>query len=720
MVLNCITIHDIASYREPVNFHFKKINYFFGSNGSGKTTLSNILGGYIVQDGNEVKSKEEILVYNKKFVESNFDLELKGIFTLGEKSVAKISEVKNLKQEKQEKQDLIEKKEASVSKLKEDIDAGRSSLKEESWKLQQELGTAFPLALIGYRKSKEKFLSKLLEEQTKVVETDILDFNTLEERYTPAFSTEIKSFEKLKTIKLELVSQKESSNILKKKIIGSVDSPIGTFVEYLKNSDWMRSGIDFLEKSDSKCPFCQQKLPSNFEVELSAYFDTTFQNDLNELNEFVTDYDTFIDDLIEDVKDLSDSEIKFIDFESLVQDINRLETTKKLNFSRLEKKQESPSVQIELESVMDICRDINSKINTFNKQIDENNNVCDNQKLAQENFRAQLWKHFVKEAKNAISIFNNLKNSRAKGINGIENTVKLLKDEISKIDKKVTELEQDMSTIQPTIIAINSILEKFGFRGFKLGENEVLPGTYKIIREDGSDAKKTLSEGEYNFITFLYYYYLIYGSHNSSGIQENKVIVIDDPISSLDSNVIFIVSSLVKRLIEDCRKNENGIMQVIILTHNMYFHKEVSFLGSRDKFKKDEAMFGLIRKNEGITYLNEFSENPIQSTYEMLWKDIKDASCSSATCFNNMRRILEHYFQVIGGINYEDCINKFEGEDKLTCQSLISVINDGSHFINDDFVVQFDPDNIQSYKNVFKQVFTKLNQENHYEMMMSR
>ena len=104
----------------------------------------------------------------------------------------------------------------------------------------------------------------------------------------------------------------------------------------------------------------------------------------------------------------------------------------------------------------------------------------------------------------------------------------------------------------------------------------------------------------------------------------------------------------------------------------------------------------------------------------MLWKDIKDASCSSATCFNNMRRILEHYFQVIGGINYEDCINKFEGEDKLTCQSLISVINDGSHFINDDFVVQFDPDNIQSYKNVFKQVFTKLNQENHYEMMMSR
>ncbi|WP_430609784.1 AAA family ATPase [Enterococcus sp. DIV0876] len=93
---------------------------------------------------------------------------------------------------------------------------------------------------------------------------------------------------------------------------------------------------------------------------------------------------------------------------------------------------------------------------------------------------------------------------------------------------------------------------------------------------------------------------------------------------------------------------------------------------------------------------------------------------SSATCFNSMRRVLEHYFQLLGGKNYEKCIDEFEGEDKIVCNALISVINDGSHYVNDDFVIQFDSDSIQRYKEVFKQVFEKLGQLDHYEMMMSR
>ncbi len=35
---------------------------------------------------------------------------------------------------------------------------------------------------------------------------------------------------------------------------------------------------------------------------------------------------------------------------------------------------------------------------------------------------------------------------------------------------------------------------------------------YKIIRPGGMDAKETLSEGEYNFISFLYFYHLVYGA----------------------------------------------------------------------------------------------------------------------------------------------------------------------------------------------------------------
>ena len=83
-----------------------------------------------------------------------------------------------------------------------------------------------------------------------------------------------------------------------------------------------------------------------------------------------------------------------------------------------------------------------------------------------------------------------------------------------------------------------------------------------------------------------------------------------------------------------------------------------------------------------------------------------------------MRRILEHYFQVIGGIKYEECINEFEGEDKLICKALIAFINDGSHSIFDDLVVSFDESSLENYLRVFRLIFERLHHIDHYNMMM--
>ena len=83
-----------------------------------------------------------------------------------------------------------------------------------------------------------------------------------------------------------------------------------------------------------------------------------------------------------------------------------------------------------------------------------------------------------------------------------------------------------------------------------------------------------------------------------------------------------------------------------------------------------------------------------------------------------VKRILEHYFQVIGGIKYEECINEFEGEDKLICKALIAFINDGSHSIFDDLVVSFDESSLENYLRVFKLIFERLHHIDHYNMMM--
>ena len=94
------------------------------------------------------------------------------------------------------------------------------------------------------------------------------------------------------------------------------------------------------------------------------------------------------------------------------------------------------------------------------------------------------------------------------------------------------------TSIQPTINEINTILRSYGFLNF-----EIVPtkeeGFYQIQREDGSIAETTLSEGEITFITFLYYLQLAKGGISEDEVTIERVLVIDDPISSLDSNVLF-------------------------------------------------------------------------------------------------------------------------------------------------------------------------------------
>ena len=85
-----------------------------------------------------------------------------------------------------------------------------------------------------------------------------------------------------------------------------------------------------------------------------------------------------------------------------------------------------------------------------------------------------------------------------------------------------------------------------------------------------------------------------------------------------------------------------------------------------------------------------------------------------------MRRILEHYFMVIGSINYERCINEIEGSDKIICKSLVSLINEGSHSVFDDFIFAPDDSDIENYKRVFRLVFEKLGHIDHYNMMMNK
>jgi wobble nucleotide-excising tRNase len=326
----------------------------------------------------------------------------------------------------------------------------------------------------------------------------------------------------------------------------------------------------------------------------------------------------------------------------------------------------------------------------------------------------------TEEYKTEISKFNNQSSGLETGIANIDKQYKDKIREYKTLDAEIKILNKNVTSIQPTIDEINRVLKYYGFLNF-----EIVPaqdeGFYQIQREDGTVAEATLSEGEITFITFLYYLQLTKGSILEDEINHERVLVIDDPISSLDSNVLFVVSTLIKDIIKRLKEDKGNIRQLILLTHNVSFHKEVSFIDGRTK-TCNKTNFWILRKNDKVTNLQNFKmNNPIQSSYELLWKEFKSEEVKSTlTVQNIMRRIIENYFKLLGKYGDDDLIKKFSTkEEQEICRSLISWINDGSHSINDDLYIELQDRTVEVYKKVFKDIFVLTDHEGHYNMMMN-
>ncbi len=724
-----ISLQNIATYRNYVEINPKKINFIYGSNGSGKTTISNLIGNFNECNDCAIEvenhSNTSILVYNKKFVEQNFSQSnggLKGIFTLGEDSIHLQDKLRDLRVKIQDNKDKIKTKSQTINKLEDDIKEKTNNIKDRSWKVQQEVSKDFSKALVGYKNSKQKFLDQCIKifnkyNFEKLENSSADNFEKLKEKYKVSFSNDIELYEKFSINDMKKIEEIEMSNLLEKVIIGSNDSPISQVIHALENSDWVKQGLDYLEDSNQNCPFCNQIISKKLEQEIKDYFNEEYEQDLKKLNEIKEVYSHCFKEIENNVLFILDVSIPYLNKTLLNKEFEVLKNQYYVNQKIFEEKLRNPSQKTKLKSLIPIIKNVNEMINSMNESIENSNNIIKNKEKEQNSFKEILWIYFVNEVKEDLKKYIKFKKGKIEAIENINQQILDLENENIEVSKEIDEIEINITSVTPTVKNINEILEKFDFKGFKLKENRDQKGTYLILREDGSKANETMSEGEYNFITFLYFYYLVYGSQESTGITSNKIVVIDDPISSLDSNVLFIVSTLVKNLIRDCKENRNGIRQIFNLTHNIYFHKEITFIGSRNNFSPNEVMFGIIRKKDNISYFSTYNNNPIESSYQLMWKELNSEVMSTITSFNTMRRILEFYFNIIGGMDYESCINQFDGTDKILCKSLISGINDGSHFISDDFVIGFDEKNMEDYKRVFRLVFEKLGHVKHYEMM---
>ena len=722
-----ISIKNIASYGETpaVLETDKKINLVYGLNGTGKTTLSN----YLQDQSNACFSccsisglnNEKILVYNQKFVSDNFYQDTqRGIFSLkSENKTAKekidiaTQEINKLKN--QIKNDELKTgSQFDLEKKQEDINSLQTSSEEKTWKIKNDYYGGDRIlefcldGRIGSKKSLFDYISKFKKLDNKPSKS----IEVLKKEAEATQGKNAKSYDEtlVKKVNYDFWNV-ENQEIFKEVIIGNENSQIAELINKLNISDWVKKGKEFLNESKEEneiCPFCQQKtITKELHQEIQDYFDETYQNKITSLENFDKEYWKEY----QAVKNL-ETELLKIDF------INSKEKDFKLlfknfidkvsgNWLKISNKIRHPNIVIDLESSILEQNALNDFLDTIINEIKTHNEKIKNKQKTKEQIVKEFWKtmrwDYDQTIENHIIQNSKLKTEKSE----IENKISEFNRKIDEQKKIIQDEQKEMVNIQDAIDAINSELIFFGLDGFSIvpdGEK-----SYKLKRPNEDIAKfETLSEGEKTVISFLYFLELCKGKENNDEVVTEKIVVIDDPISSLSHMYVFNIAQLI-------RKNffNDDYKQVFILTHNLYFFHELLHKQKDTNTK----LFRLCRSS--FSQLSEMNRKDIQNEYQSYWQILKDYDEGKATeviLANAMRNILERFFGFIEKNDFNELTKELEKDEKNNF--FIRYINKESHSdpINISDSKEIDS---QIFKKAFKKIFEDSGYEAHYNQMMN-
>lgn len=736
-MLKSIIVRDIADYDQAgINLgELKKINFIYGANGSGKTTISS----YLMNSENDryritgcslnwYHQPIDILVFNKEFKEKNFGQgKLPGVFTLGNATKELMDEIENKKKKLEKIAGEGDQNKTTLDKQILEKQSLEDESKEQFWSdTYKKYEDTFKEAFTGYL-TKEKFKAKLLLESNK--QSNLETFDVLQRKANTIFGNHPVTIELIPIVNLNDINQIINHVIWSKVIIGKSNVDISLMIESLEISDWVNQGRQHLSKITSitenrACPFCQQEtISKEFEQKLEQFFDKTYMNDIDTLNTIGLQYRDRVSLLINSLQKISLNQKENlnskIDCDQFNIHLKTLEVQCTGNLELISQKLKEPSKPIELHVLTNEIQSLANLINIANQEIKEHNEIVNNLQNEKTLLVQSIWRFISHEYSSRILKYNGKISGFDRGINALKEKLDNKRKEYRELRFEIENLSSTVTSVEPTIVEINRLLKSFGFKNFELvvaKEN----GFYQIQRQNGEIAENTLSEGEVSFITFLYYLHLAKGGLTENTVTNNRILVIDDPISSLDSGILFVVSSLIKEIIKEVKSDQGSIKQIILLTHNIYFHKEVSFIDGRTK-SENNVNFWIIRKPNQISTLQSFgTNNPILSSYELLWNELKNENIQNIIVIQNvMRRIIENYFKILGKYSDDKLIQSFTTlEEKDICRSLLYWINDGSHGIYDDLEVGSQDKLVDSYKSVFKQIFIQTGHESHYDMMM--
>ena len=602
-----------------------------------------------------------LVVYNKDFINDNLRFLINGkkdgsiksfsSMVIGEDNNKIFEEIETLKESENNLNLQIENLQNQCNQLQHEITIQNDIANERLRERAKHIRTILEISQSSYTIkhiqndintiiNKQNFHQNILSihENTKLINMlkeeakNILSFNV---------KFEIEKFSKLANdskilIETKLIAKQEIENNLRK---------------------WLEEGLKQHENAQ-KCHFCGGDLSANrIQWLLDNLSDDKKDELLNNISSQLAQLRNFYKDIQEIVNFLTrqNSDDFYLDLKGDYE--SKRQTS--IEFSKAILSQIKNIGEVLHEKELDLYKDITFNIPADYSQIlgdtlmqieqiyADNNKKTQNLQSEKQNAKNKIKLHEISTLLRDIRYFQTQDEieQKIKNIEKLSSQKDAKTRQIKYIKEQISHKKALISSEQAGAEKINKYLKShFGNSALEFRAIEENKAEFKIYR-NGAEADN-LSEGECSLVGFCYFMAKLQNADKKS------IIWIDDPISSLDSNHIFFIFSLIDS--ELFENKDLKFNQLFISTHNLDFLKYLKKLKSVSSNKRS---LYIIEKNENgsqIKDMPKFLKNyttEFNYLFEQIYNhknigEIIDEDIKTALVYNfgnNLRKFLEIY-----------------------------------------------------------------------------
>jgi len=696
---------------------FNQFNLVYGWNYSGKTTLSrafqcledgslhgDFTGGafrFSKGDGTTVHStfvgpRPTVLVFNRHFVQRNFR---DGSDMTGANVIAVLGEVN------QALKDRLADLETRLSR----VDAFRTKLRDDKAAIQQKIdddGTAQARIVNGIvggpydRRHLAATISSLPNDSWPIPLTDgelddkkeqfrkATDFSDVD-LFAPSHSALVKNVFKVRKALSEVAT----------------NAAIATLRGNRNLEDWVQTGLD-LNAADSPCGFCGATVSQARWQELQGHFSEAFAALQTKLRGLRSTTEALNFDAPTDIgaslfpDERARIQTALADLRTCLS--NAKNSTEAVN-AVLDSKLAALETPVTWQPDLNPAKELRASIKTFNAILVEHNERVAAADSVKADARRAICEHYAVEYMRDTKVLKKT-------------------EKMAEIETRANSCATVCARIGTHIVATKDAVKNASIAARRINENLaiLLPGdnieAVKINDTDfqfqrGGQVAKNMSEGERTAVAFAYF--LTKLEEGTTPLEET-IVVLDDPISSLDSNHIYAVHSITENRLAKAR-------QLFVLTHNSAF-----FGITKDWMKKRDGRFYMTQRqlDAGQQWHSSLIRLPkllkkFKSDYQYTYYCLKVINDDPTPQFENLcgvpnmiRRLLEAYlgfiFPEAGG--WGDKLSKIIPCEE-TCGKIKKFADENSHSHSLTQATEV-PDYVAHCKEVVCDVLTALSDHN--------